>query len=77
YKGEQVNFTIDITDGANGTGIKSVNVSRLPQGWTSQFVQNANGEGGTLRITGNVSDNQPFNSQIRFNVSATDNSNNT
>lgn len=40
-------------------------------------MQNANGEGGTLRITGNVSDNQPFNSQIRFNVSATDNSNNT
>ena len=77
YKGDQVNFTIDITDGSNGTGIKSTNVSRLPQGWTSQFVQNANGEGGTLRITGIVSDNQPFNSQIRFNVSATDNNNNT
>ncbi|MCU7258035.1 hyperosmolarity resistance protein Ebh, partial [Pseudomonas aeruginosa] len=77
YKGEQVNFTLDITDGANGTGIKSTNISRLPQGWTSEFVRNSNGEGGTLRITGTVSDNQPFNSQIRFKISATDNANNT
>ena len=77
YKGEQVNFTLDITDGANGTGIKSTNISRLPQGWTSEFVRNSNGEGGTLRITGTVSDNQPFNSQIRFKISAIDNANNT
>lgn len=48
----------------------------MPNGWTSNLTK-ADKNNGSLSITGRVSMNQAFNSDITFKVSATDNVNNT
>lgn len=48
----------------------------MPSGWTSNLTKSDN-KNGSLAITGRVSMNQAFNSDITFKVSATDNVNNT
>lgn len=73
YRGDEVNFTIGVTD--RHSGVKSTNVATLPSGWTSTLTKTNNN--GTLRITGRIPNNQAFNSDITFKVTATDNVNNT
>lgn len=74
YRGDEVNFTMGVSD--RHTGIKNTTITTLPNGWTSNLTK-ADKNNGSLSITGRVSMNQAFNSDITFKVSATDNANNT
>ncbi len=74
YRGDEVNFTMGVSD--RHTGIKNTTITTLPNGWTSNLTKSDN-KNGSLSITGRVSMNQAFNSDITFKVSATDNVNNT
>ncbi|HCV9997685.1 TPA: hyperosmolarity resistance protein Ebh [Staphylococcus aureus] len=74
YRGDEVNFTMGVSD--RHSGIKSTTITTLPSGWTSNLTKSDN-KNGSLAITGRVSMNQAFNSDITFKVSATDNVNNT
>lgn len=74
YRGDEVNFTMGVSD--RHTGIKNTTITTLPNGWTSNLTK-ADKKNGSLSITGRVSMNQAFNSDITFKVSATDNANNT
>ncbi|MFH6264628.1 hyperosmolarity resistance protein Ebh [Staphylococcus aureus] len=74
YRGDEVNFTMGVSD--RHTGIKNTTITTLPNGWTSNLTK-ADKKNGSLSITGRVSMNQAFNSNITFKVSATDNVNNT
>ncbi len=74
YRGDEVNFTMGVSD--RHTGIKNTTITTLPNGWTSNLTK-ADKNNGSLSITGRVSMNQTFNSDITFKVSATDNANNT
>ncbi len=74
YRGDEVNFTMGVSD--RHTGIKNTTITTLPSGWTSNLTKSDN-KNGSLSITGRVSMNQAFNSDITFKVSATDNVNNT
>ncbi|WP_415918637.1 hyperosmolarity resistance protein Ebh [Staphylococcus warneri] len=77
YIGDQVNFTVNIADESNGSGINRANAITLPSGWTARFDKNANGYSGTYTISGVIPDNQPIRSDITFTITATDNANNT
>ncbi|MBR9407570.1 hyperosmolarity resistance protein Ebh, partial [Staphylococcus aureus] len=74
YRGDEVNFTMGVSD--RHSGIKNTTITTLPNGWTSNLTK-ADKNNGSLSITGRVSMNQAFNSDITFKVSATDNVNNT
>lgn len=74
YRGDEVNFTMGVSD--RHSGLKSTTITTLPSGWTSNLTKSDN-KNGSLAITGRVSMNQAFNSDITFKVSATDNVNNT
>lgn len=74
YRGDEVSFTMGVSD--RHSGIKSTTITTLPSGWTSNLTK-ADKNNGSLSITGRVSMNQAFNSDITFKVSATDNVNNT
>ncbi len=74
YQGDEVNFTMGVSD--RHSGIKNTTITTLPNGWTSNLTK-ADKNNGSLSITGRVSMNQAFNSDITFKVSATDNVNNT
>lgn len=74
YRGDEVNFTMGVSD--RHSGIKNTTITTLPNGWTSNLTKSDN-KNGSLAITGRVSMNQAFNSDITFKVSATDNVNNT
>ncbi len=74
YRGDEVNFTMGVSD--RHSGLKSTTITTLPSGWTSNLTKSDN-KNGSLSITGRVSMNQAFNSDITFKVSATDNVNNT
>ncbi|HDI1387353.1 TPA: hyperosmolarity resistance protein Ebh, partial [Staphylococcus aureus] len=74
YRGDEVNFTMGVSD--RHSGIKNTTITTLPSGWTSNLTKSDN-KNGSLAITGRVSMNQAFNSDITFKVSATDNVNNT
>ncbi|GBW09439.1 extracellular matrix binding protein [Staphylococcus aureus] len=74
YRGDEVSFTMGVSD--RHSGIKSTTITTLPSGWTSNLTK-ADKNKGSLSITGRVSMNQAFNSDITFKVSATDNVNNT
>ena len=74
YRGDEVSFTMGVSD--RHSGIKSTTITTLPSGWTSNLTK-ADKNNGPLSITGRVSMNQAFNSDITFKVSATDNVNNT
>lgn len=74
YRGDEVSFTMGVSD--RHSGIKSTSITTLPSGWTSNLTK-ADKNNGSLSITGRVSMNQAFNSDITFKVSATDNVNNT
>ncbi|WP_103144054.1 hyperosmolarity resistance protein Ebh [Staphylococcus aureus] len=74
YHGDEVSFTMGVSD--RHSGIKSTTITTLPSGWTSNLTK-ADKNNGSLSITGRVSMNQAFNSDITFKVSATDNVNNT
>ncbi|HEK6720248.1 TPA: hyperosmolarity resistance protein Ebh, partial [Staphylococcus aureus] len=74
YRGDEVNFTMGVSD--RHSGLKSTTITTLPSGWTSNLTKTDN-KNGSLAITGRVSMNQAFNSDITFKVSATDNVNNT
>lgn len=74
YRGDEVSFTMGVSD--RHSGLKSTTITTLPSGWTSNLTKSDN-KNGSLAITGRVSMNQAFNSDITFKVSATDNVNNT
>ncbi|HIA7083826.1 TPA: hyperosmolarity resistance protein Ebh, partial [Staphylococcus aureus] len=74
YRGDEVKFTMGVSD--RHSGLKSTTITTLPSGWTSNLTKSDN-KNGSLSITGRVSMNQAFNSDITFKVSATDNVNNT
>ncbi|HCY8403108.1 TPA: hyperosmolarity resistance protein Ebh, partial [Staphylococcus aureus] len=74
YRGDEVNFTMGVSD--RHSGIKNTTITTLPNGWTSNLTKSDN-KNGSLAITGRVSMNQAFNSDITFKVLATDNVNNT
>lgn len=74
YRGDEVNFTMGVSD--RHSGIKNTTITTLPNGWISNLTKSDN-KNGSLAITGRVSMNQAFNSDITFKVSATDNVNNT
>ncbi|HHW9882976.1 TPA: hyperosmolarity resistance protein Ebh [Staphylococcus aureus] len=74
YRGDEVSFTMGVSD--RHSGLKSTTITTLPSGWTSNLTKSDN-KNGSLSITGRVSMNQAFNSDITFKVSATDNVNNT
>lgn len=74
YRGDEVSFTMGVSD--RHSGIKNTTITTLPNGWTSNLTKSDN-KNGSLAITGRVSMNQAFNSDITFKVSATDNVNNT
>lgn len=74
YRGDEVNFTMGVSD--RHSGLKSTTITTLPNGWTSNLTKSDN-KNGSLAISGRVSMNQAFNSDITFKVSATDNVNNT
>lgn len=75
YRGDTVNFTVETSD--QHTGIKNTPIVTLPNGWTSNLVKSNNDHNATLTVNGTVSMNQPFNSDITFKISSTDNANNT
>lgn len=75
YRGDNVNFTVETSD--QHTGIKNTPIVTLPNGWTSNLVKSNSDHNATLTVNGTVSMNQPFNSDITFKISSTDNANNT
>ncbi len=74
YRGDEVNFTMGVSD--RHSGLKSTTITTLPSGWTSNLTK-SDKKNGSLAISGRVSMNQAYNSDITFKVSATDNVNNT
>ncbi|WP_435056198.1 hyperosmolarity resistance protein Ebh [Staphylococcus pasteuri] len=76
YRGDNVSFTVNVSDEQYGSGLKSTNITNLPSGWTSNFVKNSDGRTGVLSISGTIPNNQAFNSHITFTITATDNANN-
>ncbi|MGO4091407.1 hyperosmolarity resistance protein Ebh, partial [Staphylococcus aureus] len=66
YRGDEVNFTMGVSD--RHSGIKNTTITTLPSGWTSNLTKSDN-KNGSLAITGRVSMNQAFNSDITFKVS--------
>ncbi|MCQ1451990.1 hyperosmolarity resistance protein Ebh, partial [Staphylococcus aureus] len=74
YRGDEVSFTMGVSD--RHSGLKSTTITTLPSGWTSNLTK-SDKKNGSLAISGRVSMNQAYNSDITFKVSATDNVNNT
>ncbi|HAR3029146.1 TPA: hyperosmolarity resistance protein Ebh, partial [Staphylococcus aureus] len=74
YRGHEVSFTMGVSD--RHSGLKSTTITTLPSGWTSNLTK-SDKKNGSLAISGRVSMNQAYNSDITFKVSATDNVNNT
>lgn len=74
YRGDEVSFTMGVSD--RHSGLKSTTITTLPSGWTSNLTK-SDKKNGSLAISGRVTMNQAYNSDITFKVSATDNVNNT
>lgn len=74
YRGDEVSFTMGVSD--RHSGLKSTTITTLSSGWTSNLTK-SDKKNGSLAISGRVSMNQAYNSDITFKVSATDNVNNT
>lgn len=76
YRGNHVEITLPVTDNQGGSGIRSIDVN-LPSGWRKEVYINPNNHSeGTVKLIGDISNSQPFNTTFHFNISATDNAGN-